>query len=238
MFYKTISKKYHNIFPVKEVKLDFIKSHSKKMNLLEIGCSIGELCNLLGNDGYKVSGIDLDSDQIEIAKNNFKNNNNVSFHVENMNNIDILFKDEFFDTVLCLGNTLVHLDSEKEIKNFLGKVYQRLTNGGVFIGQIVNYDKIFSKNINSFPDISDNSFVFSRRYDLKSKFPKIIFESIFKLKNENPIKSSVLLYPIRHIQLLELLNLTNFVDIEFFGDFAENTYTKDSPAIVFKAYKN
>ena len=50
-----------------------------------------------------------------------------------------------FDGVLCFGNILPHLPDEVAIHRFFSSVYQSLHNDGVFIVEVLNYDRILAE---------------------------------------------------------------------------------------------
>ena len=69
------------------------------LNILEIGCGIGSVSAYLAdNYSAKVWGTDFDSDEIEIARKLYSENDQLKFQVEDASNLS--FKNEQFDIVV------------------------------------------------------------------------------------------------------------------------------------------
>ena len=97
-------------------------------NVLEIGCGVGMLSDHLSQKyDMNVFGIDIDHEQIEIAKKCFKNNTKLSFSVESATNLP--FENSSFDMVLSF-NVIHHISSWK---NVLKEVHRVLRPAGVFV---------------------------------------------------------------------------------------------------------
>jgi 2-polyprenyl-3-methyl-5-hydroxy-6-metoxy-1,4-benzoquinol methylase len=238
MFYKTIANEYHRIFPVKPEKLNFVKKHLIPGSILDVGCSVGELAYLISQLGYKVTAIDMDSTQIEIAKKRYCNNPDLKFFNLNMLNSEKQFKLKSFSSIICFGNVLVHLTKDN-VFDFLTQVYGLLDSGGVFIGQIVNFDKVLLTQKMNFPTIETENIKFLRSYKFDNKNKSILFSSTYIIKkSDEKITNSVTLYPLKSNEVKELLFKCGFSKVCFFGDFKEIPFTLDSPAIIFKAEKH
>ncbi len=96
---------------------DFLKRANVKKNLLEVGCGAGELTSSV-KDYLKVTGIDLTSDLIEIAK---KQNVTATYLCADLTHLP--FKNESFEAVVGDG-ILHHVDLNaalSEIKRVLTK---------------------------------------------------------------------------------------------------------------------
>ncbi|NPA44515.1 MAG: class I SAM-dependent methyltransferase [Chlorobi bacterium] len=237
MFYKTIANEYHKIFPVREDKLRFVKKHIVPDKILDIGCSVGELSYLIAKSGYKVIGVDLDATQIGIAKKRYVKESNLQFIKSDMLFLDNIFTEKSFNSILCLGNVLVHLNG-LQVLSFLNQVYNLLENKGIFIGQIVNYDKILSEKITEFPEIETENVKFIRKYNIRSD-NTILFTTTYILKKSGEqITGSVPLFPLKSGELKNLLQQSGFSNINFYGNFKEVSYLIQSPASVFTATKN
>ncbi len=106
------------------VILDKLKKNGLKRNskVLEIGCGIGTLSNLLA--GYltngKIIAVDISPETIELAKHKFKSRNNLEFQVSDMS--DWSNKNTF--DVIILPDVLEHIPLEQHDNLFskIGKV--------------------------------------------------------------------------------------------------------------------
>ena len=85
-FYSSISKYYSEIFPYKPMQLQFVKNRVGELagkQILDIGCATGELAFQLAVDGAEVTGIDLNEDLLNQAK-DAKVHPNLQFQIGNM----------------------------------------------------------------------------------------------------------------------------------------------------------
>ena len=104
------------------------------------------------------------------------------FLVADLVEIGATFSGKRFDAILCLGNTLVHLPSPREIGKFMKDAFALLHAGGALIFQIVNYDRALDKRITELPLIDNDVLQFERFYDFDSDAPRIRFRTRLKLK--------------------------------------------------------
>lgn len=139
--------------------------------------------------------------------------------------IDIDQLDNAFDLLFCIGNSIVHLNNNDEILTFLKKCKSKLKPGGHLIIQIVNYDRILDKDINTLPLIENEEveLVFERYYEYQPKTHKIDFKTILKVDGMS-LENHVLLHPIRAEELVELLEQSGFIHIKTYGNFEKVKY--------------
>ena len=119
---------YLNIFDKATLWIKYIHSLNTKYykdNFLEIGAGIGSF-----TDGYKnkIKNIfltEIEEENLNILKNKYKNNSNISVYHH-----DLLSGDKKFDTIVHY-NVLEHIEKDKEeIENCLKKINQ---NGHLII---------------------------------------------------------------------------------------------------------
>ena len=106
--------------------LPILKQFNKDVRILELGCGRGIFLEFLINNGYKnVFGIDVSKEQIDIAK------------VQNLNaeEIGVLeylnSNNEKFDLIFAI-DLIEHFYKDELIHLFEG-IYNKLTNGGAFV---------------------------------------------------------------------------------------------------------
>ncbi len=106
--------------------LPILKQFNKDVRILELGCGRGIFLEFLINNGYKnVFGIDVSKEQIDIAK------------VQNLNADEIgvleYFKSniEKFDLIFAI-DLIEHFHKDELIPLFEG-IYNKLKNGGAFV---------------------------------------------------------------------------------------------------------
>jgi len=240
-FYESIARFYNDIFPLNKAALTFISSCTAGpgKEILDIGCSTGQLSSALAESGNSVKGIDLDREMIKLAKESHPgSDSNLDFAVENMMELDNNHEPGTFDSVLCTGNTLVHLQSSKEIGNFIKSVYSVLKPEGVFILQILNYDNILDNNITELPLIENDAIRFIRKYSFEDLRSKILFSTeLLDKATSREIKNKITLYPLRSAELDSLLRHAGFSKIDYYGNFKGEPLMSNSLPLVAVSVK-
>ena len=238
--YESISEYYDEIFPLDPAKAPFVQSLVPKpsQRILDLGCSTGALALALGREGHRVSGIDLNERMIAIAKSRAAEEVlDVSFHVLDMMEIDKHFDTGSLDQVLCFGNTLVHLHEPNDIRRLLKTVYRLTGPGGVFVAQILNYDRILDQGIRQLPIIEGESFRFLRSYELENT-GRILFKTELELKHaQNSFNDITPLYPLRFEELKDMLEGAGFRSYRFYSGYEGNDYTLEDFALIAVGHK-
>lgn len=238
-FYSSIADVYDYVFPLKAMQVDFIgKSlHAEKAQILDIGCATGSLAIELARLGHSVTGIDFDKKMIEKAEEKAAAEGlTITFMQMDMRKIPDHFTPKQFDLVLCCGNTLVHLTDPADIRHFLAQTAVLLNEGGVFLLQIINYDRILDKGISGLPTIENDRIRFERYYNYDSSSGLIDFTTILTIKDSRQkIENTIPLYPIRKSELIDLLHPAGFRKIVTYGGFDRSSSTSDSIPLIVKA---
>lgn len=239
IFYKSIAKYYQYIFPLNREQVNFIKERQCDSNskILDIGCAVGDLSIALSDVYEKVVAIDLDSEMINLARENSKHINNIGFDVVNMLDVSNIFEQNSFDSAICLGNTLVHLDSQDAICQLFKSIRYILKSKGKFIFQIINYDRIFDGNLKKLPTIENETVKFERNYLYSPTDSNIIFSTILTIKSTNKkLYNKVPLLPVRKDEIERLLLEAGFKSIVFYGNFRGDPFTKNSMPLVVESW--
>ena len=228
-FYNQIAEKYDFIFPLSPAHKTFFASELHGKTLLDVGAATGNLTAYLSSQGYEVTAIDL-SDRL-IAKAAEKG---VTVQQLNMLAIDEL---PTFDNIVCIGNTLPHLDSKTSVQLFLQKAYGQLTQGGKLVLQLVNFQKYFAQQqgdyLGNLPLIENDKVKFERYYYLNEE-GKIRFKTIL----DDTIKNEELLQPIFADQLTQWLTQIGFQAINLYSNFKKDPFDKEkSMALIVTAVK-
>jgi ubiquinone/menaquinone biosynthesis C-methylase UbiE len=240
-FYESISDHYRKIFPLNREQLRFVISKfpgARQLTLLDIGCGTGDLSLELSKHFYRVVGIDLDETMLEQALKESEGKENIRFY-----NVDMLeLRQKFgllaFDTLLCFGNTLAHLQSMEEIASFLKQCSEVIRKGGKLLIQLINYDRILDLNITSLPTLETDEIRFIRNYHYRKDPHLIEFETILTVKSTNQImQNSIQLLPIRKSELESLLLKTGFGNIHYYGNFkGESLGAESIPLVIETVY--
>jgi len=239
-FYQQIAPYYRHIFKINANQVDFIKfiipeSDSK---ILDIGCGIGTLSFELTNYYKNILGIDMDAEMIRVAsKNMVAASKSLHFQQLSMLKLDAFIDEKSLDSIICFGNTLVHLNSLNEIANFLQQSKAILKSNGKLLLQIVNYNRIIEKNIKQLPLIENDEIIFERNYFYRKTENKIDFNTRLTVKStQQIIENSIELLPLLKEELAPLLNKAGFENCNYYGNFNKETYAIDSPALIVEAW--
>ena len=228
-FYNQIAEKYDFIFPLSPAHKTFFASELHGKTILDVGAATGNLTAYLSSQGYEVTAIDLSERLIAKAA-----EKGVTVQQLNMLAIDEL---PTFDNIVCIGNTLPHLDSKTSVQLFLQKAYGQLTQGGKIVLQLVNFQKYFAQQqgdyLGNLPLIENDKVKFERYYYLNEE-GKIRFKTIL----DDTIKNEELLQPIFADQLTEWLTQIGFQAINLYGNFKKDPFDKEkSMALIVTAVK-
>ena len=228
-FYNQIAEKYDFIFPLSPAHKTFFASELHGKTILDVGAATGNLTAYLSSQGYEVTAIDLSERLIAKAA-----EKGVTVQQLNMLAIDEL---PTFDNIVCIGNTLPHLDSKTSVQLFLQKAYRQLTQGGKLVLQLVNFQKYFAQQqgdyLGNLPLIENDKVKFERYYYLNEE-GKIRFKTIL----DDTIKNEELLQPIFADQLTQWLTHIGFQAINLYGNFKKDPFDKEkSMALIVTAVK-
>lgn len=239
-FYQSIADYYDFIFPSNQSQIDFVKEtipDPKNKSVLDIGCGTGNLDIALAKFFKTVAAIDSEESMVEKAKRKTgSSESNLQFLQMNMLEIETKFKKRMFDTIICFGNTLVHLESQEEIGYFIRQAINVLKPGGKILLQVINYDRILNKHIVGLPTIENEHIIFVRDYHYKADHNKILFKTLLTdKKNKQEIRNNIPLYPIRKVEISNLLEKANFSNIQFYSNFKRDKHFDDSIPLVVEA---
>lgn len=242
-FYTEISKYYDYIFPLNEDKLQFFQKalnihNEKNLSILDVGTSTGSYAVSLAQEGCNVTAIDLNEIMLQKCQQKAKEADvNLKTLKLDMKNLVEKLKQKF-NGIICIGNTLVHLSSLKEISQAITQMYQLLKPTGKLIIQIVNYDRILEKKIKELPRIEKEkmNLEFIRKYEFVTE-TQINFETTLKVKDKE-IKNSIPLYPLTSAKLINIIEEIGFDNYNLYGGFDFSDYKKqESSPIVAVAKK-
>lgn len=236
-FYQSIAAYYREIFPLKPVQAWFVSETFQdpaNCSLLDVGCGTGDLSRELATTYSSVTGIDLDTAMLDLARKSAPEN--LQFMTLNMLAIQKRFKEGAFNGVLCFGNTLVHLDDSESIKTFVRQAAAVLGKSGKLLIQIINYDRILDKSVKALPTIETDHCSFVRNYHYDKERHVVNFESILKIKARGEsIRNQIPLYPLRKAELHSMLTEAGFGTISYYGNFKKEALTKNSIPLVVEA---
>lgn len=243
-FYEELSKVYDVVFPWNKVTEDFIEGFSPQTGkILDLACGSGNYALSLAWKAYDVYAVDLDEAMMKKLKDKAENEGfNIKMKTADMREVKKELN-ESFNTIFCIGNSLVHLTDKLEIQSLINDLYSMLYHQGNLLIQIINYDRILKHNITSLPPIENKGagVSFIRNYEVNEESSLVYFNTQLNIKEDNEIrtyKNSVPLLPLRSSELITFIQKAGFKDIELFGSFDKKPFNSDeSYALIVKAAK-
>ena len=241
MFYTSIAPHYQHIFPFNPAQIEFLK-HVLPYNgarILDVGCATGDLAFALTHFGFPTWAFDFDGHMVQIARQTKSEEAMFPvFEQMDMRQIDERFPEYYFDTVICFGNTLVHLLNDDDIRKFIRSAFKVLLPEGKLTIQILNYQYILENQIKSLPLIDNEYIRFERNYEFAPDSELIDFNTKLTIKSaDQEIVNSTKLYAIRPSKLQDILEDAGFSAIQFFGNFNREPLAASSLPLVLTCQK-
>ncbi|MFA5328290.1 MAG: class I SAM-dependent methyltransferase [Prolixibacteraceae bacterium] len=240
VFYSNIAKYYPQIFPFNPAQINFLRTilPYNGAKVLDVGCATGDLTFALTHFGFPVWAFDFDSEMVEIARK--AKQEDAMFPVIDqldMRQIESRYPESFFHTVICFGNTLVHLLNDEDIRLFIRSAHKVLAPEGKLTIQILNYNHILDHRIQSLPVIENEHIRFERNYEFVTD-DLIDFHTKLLVKATNQeISDSVKLHPIRKEKLEQFLLDDGFKELTFIGNFNGESLGKTSLPLIVTGQK-
>jgi len=240
-FYKSINPYYDLIFPVDAQALAFLAGKTRPgSRILDIACGTGGYALALAELGHRVTGVDLNRAMIEAALDKGRSRHpTVDFQVLDMLKIGRVFEPGF-DLIFCIGNSLVHLDTERKIRRLFASCRELLAPGGTCVIQIINFDRILAEGLGGLPTITDPAvgLEFRRAYDADADPGRVIFRTELSVGAGEKSERIVNRIPLRIVgkdRLLTLAREGGFRRFELNGDFHGRPYDRDSFLLILCA---
>jgi glycine/sarcosine N-methyltransferase len=237
-FYRVLSAYYDVIFPEVPDTVRFIHSRLKPgSRVLDLACGTGTIAVALAARGHRVLGIDLDAAMIERARSK-AGSLPVRFRTGDM--LRRTRPAGGYDAVLCLGNSLVHLDSEDRVAALLAACRRRLVPGGRLLLGIVNVDRFAGHTEAELPLIEEQTEAgpvrFRRRYTFTAGSPYLRFHSLLTVGEKSPpLENSIPLLILPERRLVSLVADAGFYSIVSRDGFSEQPFSGNAPALVLEA---
>ncbi|MCG8550076.1 MAG: class I SAM-dependent methyltransferase [Desulfobacterales bacterium] len=166
---------------------EFLKnSHGK--SILDYGCGDGNYSILMHNMGFKVIGIDVSSNAIEIAENSCSTEN-LTFHIAD--SVPEKFPENSFDIVIMLN--VLHCLSNWKRAELLGQTRRVLKNKGHFFASVLSTnDESYPRHEwtevepSTFDDGSGKLFHFFSLEEITNEFEFLNISHMDILENVHP----------------------------------------------------
>ena len=156
-FYNKIASVYDSIYARREEETNkevkFIGRFVKKGRILDLECGTGRLLLPLYKQGYEVYGIDISKKMIEIARKKIEGLP-ITLVIGDFSK-KIPFPDNFFDCIICMHSSLLHLRKSdrkrfsKEVKRVLKKNCCMIIDlPDISQNKTFDYGKFYVKKVN------------------------------------------------------------------------------------------
>ena len=114
----------------------------RPVRVLDCACGIGTQSLGLAMKGFDVTGCDISIGAVQRARSEAsKRRLSVPFSVANMLQLGTI-PTSSFDAVICIDNSISHLETDEDLSQAAEQAYGKLRPGGSFIGSIRDYDRL------------------------------------------------------------------------------------------------
>jgi SAM-dependent methyltransferase len=124
-------------------------ARAPERSVLDAGCGPGEHARHFASLGFRTLGVDRSAAMLEKARER-PLPENLSFVEADLATLGEAVSGRF-GAAVSLGNTLPHIESEEALSEVFRGIASRLLPGGLFIAQILNYERIASQKIRHLP---------------------------------------------------------------------------------------
>ena len=214
----------------------------KLKSSLDVACSTGFhviLCRRLGLDAV---GLDASPRMIEKARaNSVTCGVTVDYILGDVANLSKRFS-EGFDIITCMGDTIPHFKSRKEVQRAFEEMYKCLSPGGLFVLHSRNYDQIVKNSERFMPPTGarngSEETLFFRVLDFS---PKSLNYNVVRFHRRDSRWESTVqtteIYPYFRNDLEAMLKTFGFKKMEFYRNFNFGDYDKNGTDLVIVAEK-
>ena len=182
------------------LQLLFLNNVKPDAIIAEIGCGTGTMTELLADEGFKMSGVDLSEDMLRLAREKCPD---ISFKQMDMRELVL---DEPQDVIISIADSMNYLETVDDLSKTMKGVYNALVPGGVFIFDLktefffkyVVRNRTFRGHGNGF------SYVWKNYYDEDAKCHT--YDVTIKLKTQR--------YKNKDKDIIEIENINKFIHNE------------------------
>lgn len=215
-----------------KVRSDYISNFFSRYgnggnSVLDLACGTGTLCSLFNEKGYNVTGVDLSSDMLTVAKAKCPDSQFICADISDFN------VNEKFDFCTCTLDSINHLDDINAVKKCFLSVYDCLDFGGIFVfdvNTIYKHNEILAENTFVFDE--DDFFLSWDNEALGNNRVRILLDFfIFNGKNYDRFSEDFVETAYSVDELVSALN--DFEIIGIYDELSENAHKADSERIYF-----
>jgi glycine/sarcosine N-methyltransferase len=206
----------------------------KVKTILDCACASGRHTIAFAKQGFTVVGSDISIPMLDQAQQIAKKEKvDFEFVYADFRKLTKYIPRQF-DAVICVGNSLVQLQNEKEVGATLHEMRNALNPNGILIIQNLNFKKLMQQAIASMPlrtaKVKGKELLFLRLYTFPSK-QKALLQVITLAKQHgnwdmNQHTTEMILLPKPLFQ--KLLRSAGFRKLEFYGDFKFSPFNEQT----------
>ena len=221
MSYETFSYYYDSLMDPQfyDDYYQFIQSHAKYQEVLELGCGTGEIAIRLAKDNKNVFASDLSRDMLEVCKQKAMAQD-VNLMMQRVDMTDFQASHRV-DLILCLCDSINYVLSQKKIKQTFKNVYQALKKEGTFIFDI---DSLYKTDVilNDYHE-KDEDEEFRFQWDVELLNKGHVHHHVYiedKVEHE-VVEEDHYQKTYDYKQYIKWLNEVGFQTIDIYGEFEE-----------------
>ncbi len=222
---------------------------SQPLGVLDAACGTGMHAVALQQAGFRAAGADLSAGMVERARENAAASSmSIPFKTAGFTNLAAAFAQNAlfpFDALICLGNSLPHLLSARDLHSALQDFAACLRQGGMVLLQNRNFDAVMRQRERWMEPQAhvegDEEWLFLRFYDYLPN--GMVDFNILSLHRSggSPWQQQVLttrLRPLIYSELVSTLTEAGFNDITAYGDMTGKAFDAlTSPNLIVTARK-
>lgn len=213
-------------FLVRELELD------KPMKILDLACGHGRHANRLAELGHSVTGVDITSGFLEIAKRDAKEKGvDVEYIQGDMREISFI---EEFDRVFLLFTSFGYFDDDENFR-VLKNVSKALNPEGLFCFDTFNRD-VFLKNFLPFIVMEKGNDLMINRNTFSSATGRLYNKRIV-IRNGKRKDKPFFVRLYNPTEIGDLLNRVGLRIYKMYGDWEPKPFTNDSRRMIIIAKK-
>jgi ubiquinone/menaquinone biosynthesis C-methylase UbiE len=221
--------------PFIEKTIAHVQNGDEKLKVLDAACGTGMHAIALSRHGYSVSGADLFPNMIERARQNAREAKaDVRFEVAGFGSLAQAFGKASMNALVCLGNSLPHVEDETALQAALDDFARVLHPGGVLLLQNRNFDKVMAQKLRWMEPQAhregDREWAFFRFYDFEPD-GHIQFHIVTLYRegvgNWQQTLRATRLLPLLQTDLSQALINAGFVDLQFFGSMDGSNFSPE-----------
>ncbi len=226
--------------------IQFYIDYAKKQNgeILELGCGTGRVLIMLAKLGFKVTGLDLSNEMLDVFKDKIKTldcKNNITLINENMADFNLNKK---FSLIISPFRAFQALTDDFDISNALSLIYNHLTDDGLFIinvfrpYEVMNESWCYTEKIQWELDDENGNHIVKTHWgdniDIENKiiYPHFAFNITDKFGNIERKTEDLKLKYYYEEDLRNILKTKGFKIVDEFGWYDKSSI-KDNRELIF-----